>query len=113
MGTSWSEEAKASSKHEYEAQDEDDYEYIHSESELLDYQQSNVKPSNVVKNNHNHNHNPVPHKLPHNCEAILKGNSDTPIDRSSLEKLYQQLYAGVFLNGRTKVCTYESTELKI
>ena len=101
MGTSWSEEEKESSKHEYEAQAEDDYKYYHSESELLDSQQSNVKASNIVKNNHNH------------TKPVLNGNSDTPIDKSSLEKLYQQLYAGVFLNGRIKVCTYELTQLKI
>ncbi|CAK9187151.1 unnamed protein product [Ilex paraguariensis] len=40
-------------------------------------------------------------KLPHRYEAILK-DADSPIDSSSTEKLYEQLYAGVFLNKKRK-----------
>lgn len=40
-------------------------------------------------------------KLGHGFEAILK-DADLPVDRSSLDKLYDQLYAGIFLNKRTK-----------
>ncbi|KAK3037087.1 hypothetical protein RJ639_029929 [Escallonia herrerae] len=40
-------------------------------------------------------------KKPHNCEAILN-DADRPIDRSSVEKLHDQLYAGVFLNQKRK-----------
>ncbi|XP_074307543.1 protein PHLOEM PROTEIN 2-LIKE A1-like [Silene latifolia] len=40
-------------------------------------------------------------KLPHNCESIIR-NSDRPIDKSSPEQLFKQLYAGVYLNGRKK-----------
>lgn len=42
-----------------------------------------------------------PMKLPHNYEAILK-DADMQIDKSSMEKLYEQLYAGVFLNKKQK-----------
>lgn len=37
---------------------------------------------------------------PHNYEAIVK---DAAIDKSSTEKLYQQLYTGVFLNQKKQV----------
>lgn len=40
--------------------------------------------------------------FPHNYEHILKG-ADSPIDKSSREKLCDQLYAGVFLDHKTKV----------
>nr|XP_027088996.1 lectin-like [Coffea arabica]XP_027088997.1 lectin-like [Coffea arabica] len=40
-------------------------------------------------------------KLPHNHEEILK-DADAPVDKSSTEKLYDQLYAGVFLNQKKK-----------
>lgn len=40
--------------------------------------------------------------LPHNYEAILK-DADSPIDKSSPEKIYEQLYGGVFLNQKKKV----------
>ncbi|KAG8385123.1 hypothetical protein BUALT_Bualt03G0009000 [Buddleja alternifolia] len=39
--------------------------------------------------------------LPHNNEDILK-HADSPIDRSSTKKLLEQLYSGVFLNGKRK-----------
>ncbi|KAK2975492.1 hypothetical protein RJ640_005801 [Escallonia rubra] len=47
-------------------------------------------------------------KKPHNCEAILK-DADIPIDRSSVEKLLDQLYAGVFLNKKRKKYWVERT----
>uniref|UniRef100_A0A9I9E2A5 Protein PHLOEM PROTEIN 2-LIKE A1-like n=1 Tax=Cucumis melo TaxID=3656 RepID=A0A9I9E2A5_CUCME len=40
-------------------------------------------------------------KLGHGFEDILKY-ADLPVDRSSLEKLHEQLYVGIFLNKRTK-----------
>lgn len=40
-------------------------------------------------------------KLPHNCEAILR-DADSPVDRSSVDKLYDQLSTGVFLNQKRK-----------
>lgn len=40
--------------------------------------------------------------FPHNYEEILK-EADSSIDRSSMDKLYDQLYAGVFLNQKHKV----------
>lgn len=39
--------------------------------------------------------------LPHNCEEILK-HADSPVDRTSREKLYDQLYAGVYLNQKKR-----------
>lgn len=41
-------------------------------------------------------------KLPHNCESILR-DADSPVDRSSVDKLYDQLSTGVFLNQKRKV----------
>ncbi|KAK2991703.1 hypothetical protein RJ640_019495 [Escallonia rubra] len=41
-------------------------------------------------------------KKPHNCEVILKDADIPPIDWSSVEKLPDQLYAGVFLNQKRK-----------
>lgn len=40
-------------------------------------------------------------KLGHGLEAILK-DADLAVDRSSLDKLHDQLYAGIFLNKTTK-----------
>ncbi|KAL3575625.1 hypothetical protein D5086_023726 [Populus alba] len=40
-------------------------------------------------------------KLPHNSEAILR-DADSPVDRSSVDKLYDQLSTGVFLNQKRK-----------
>ncbi|KAK9267216.1 hypothetical protein L1049_009636 [Liquidambar formosana] len=40
-------------------------------------------------------------KLPHNYEAIVK-DADSPIDKSSMNKLYEKLHAGVFLNQKRK-----------
>ncbi|GAB2220310.1 hypothetical protein Droror1_Dr00007954 [Drosera rotundifolia] len=40
-------------------------------------------------------------KLPHYYEAIIK-DSDSPVDRSSVGSLYDQLHGGVFLNGKRK-----------
>ncbi|PHU25702.1 hypothetical protein BC332_04034 [Capsicum chinense] len=40
-------------------------------------------------------------RFPHNYEEILK-EADSSVDRSSLDKLYDQLYAGVFLNQKRK-----------
>lgn len=40
-------------------------------------------------------------KVGHGIEDILK-DADLPVDRSSLDKLYEQLYVGIFLNKRTK-----------
>lgn len=40
-------------------------------------------------------------KLPHMYEAIVK-DADSPIDKSSVDKLYDQLYYGVFLNQKSK-----------
>ncbi|MFX9845290.1 PP2 domain-containing protein, partial [Acinetobacter baumannii] len=40
-------------------------------------------------------------QLPHNCDEILK-HADSPVDRSSTTKLYEQLYAGVYLNKNKK-----------
>lgn len=39
--------------------------------------------------------------LPHNYEYILK-DADSPVDKSSREKMCDQLYAGVFLHHKTK-----------
>jgi len=39
--------------------------------------------------------------LPHNYEHILK-DADSPVDKSSREKICDQLYAGVFLHHTTK-----------
>ncbi|KAL2494071.1 Protein PHLOEM PROTEIN 2-LIKE A1 [Forsythia ovata] len=39
--------------------------------------------------------------LPHNCDNILK-DADSPTDKSSTNKLYDQLCAGVFLNQKRK-----------
>ncbi|KAA8544785.1 hypothetical protein F0562_019511 [Nyssa sinensis] len=39
--------------------------------------------------------------LPHKYEDIVK-DADSPIDNSSIDKLYDQLYAGVFLNRKRK-----------
>ncbi|XP_061354732.1 protein PHLOEM PROTEIN 2-LIKE A1-like [Gastrolobium bilobum] len=39
--------------------------------------------------------------FPHNYEHILK-DADSPVDKSSREKLCDQLYAGVFLDNKTK-----------
>jgi len=39
--------------------------------------------------------------LPHNYEQILK-DADSPVDKSSREKMCDQLYAGVFLHHKTK-----------
>ncbi|KAA8544784.1 hypothetical protein F0562_019512 [Nyssa sinensis] len=39
--------------------------------------------------------------LPHNYDDIVK-DADSPIDNSSVDKLYDQLYAGVFLNRKRK-----------
>lgn len=44
-------------------------------------------------------------KLPHNCEAIVK-DADTPLDKLSMDELYDQLYAGVFLNQTRKASPY-------
>ena len=43
----------------------------------------------------------APLALAHNCEAILK-DAGSPVDNSSKERLYEQLYAGVLLNLNTK-----------
>lgn len=43
--------------------------------------------------------------LPHNYEAIIK-DADMRIDDSSMEKLYEQLYAGIFLNKKRNVSLY-------
>ncbi|KAJ6358330.1 hypothetical protein OIU76_000104 [Salix suchowensis] len=40
-------------------------------------------------------------KLPHNYESILR-DADSPVDRSSVDKLYNQLNTGVFLNQKRK-----------
>lgn len=40
-------------------------------------------------------------KLPHMYEAIVK-DADSPIDKSSVDKLYDQLCYGVFLNQKSK-----------
>ncbi|XP_059625207.1 protein PHLOEM PROTEIN 2-LIKE A1-like [Cornus florida] len=40
-------------------------------------------------------------KLPHAYEDIVK-DADSPVDKSSTEKLYHQLHAGVFLNQKRK-----------
>lgn len=114
MGTSWSEEEKGSSQQEAQP--------VHqSESEAITTSRKSgtLAPSFIAQNNNNNNNNHQHHhrqldepkykeakkdvlKLPHNCEAIIKDNSDTPIDKSSVEKLYEQLHAGVYLNGRRK-----------
>lgn len=41
-------------------------------------------------------------QLPHNLEDILK-DADSPIDRSSMDKLYQQLTAGIYLKKKKQV----------
>lgn len=41
-------------------------------------------------------------RFPHNYEEILK-EADSSVDRSSMDKLYDQLYAGVYLNQKRKV----------
>ncbi|XP_022142434.1 lectin-like [Momordica charantia] len=40
-------------------------------------------------------------QLGHGLEAILK-DADSAVDRSSMDKLHDQLHAGIFLNKRTK-----------
>ncbi|XP_022715456.1 protein PHLOEM PROTEIN 2-LIKE A1-like [Durio zibethinus] len=40
-------------------------------------------------------------QLPHNYEFILK-DADSPVDISSIDKLFSQLHAGVFLNQKRK-----------
>lgn len=40
-------------------------------------------------------------RLPHNFEAIIE-HSDTPVEFSSISKLYEQLIAGVLLNDKTQ-----------
>ncbi|XP_060192644.1 lectin-like [Lycium barbarum] len=40
-------------------------------------------------------------RFPHNYEEILK-EADSSVDRSSIDKLYDQLHAGVFLNQKRK-----------
>ncbi|KMS96714.1 hypothetical protein BVRB_8g200190 [Beta vulgaris subsp. vulgaris] len=104
MGTSWSEEQKGSS----ERQDQPVY---HSESDTISSQKSDINtPVPITRNNNNNSHHlnepkeskRVLLKLPHNCEAIINDNSDSPIDKSSPEKVYEQLHAGVYLNGRRK-----------
>ncbi|KAK8546846.1 hypothetical protein V6N13_093885 [Hibiscus sabdariffa] len=40
-------------------------------------------------------------QLPHNYEAILK-DADSPVDMSSMDKLFSQLHSGVFLNRNRK-----------
>uniref|UniRef100_A0A3Q7F1Q9 Protein PHLOEM PROTEIN 2-LIKE A1 n=2 Tax=Solanum lycopersicum TaxID=4081 RepID=A0A3Q7F1Q9_SOLLC len=40
-------------------------------------------------------------RFPHNYEEILK-EADSSVDRSSMDKLYDQLYTGVFLNQKRK-----------
>ncbi|KAK3009338.1 hypothetical protein RJ639_013420 [Escallonia herrerae] len=47
-------------------------------------------------------------KEPHKCEAILN-DADITIDRSSIENLHDQLYAGVFLNQKRKKYWVERT----
>lgn len=41
-------------------------------------------------------------KPPHNCEDLLR-DADSPVDRSSMNKLYDQLRSGLFLNQNKKV----------
>lgn len=40
-------------------------------------------------------------RLPHNCEAIIEL-SDSPVDTSSIGKLYEQLNSGIFLKNKTQ-----------
>ncbi|KAK6797074.1 hypothetical protein RDI58_004775 [Solanum bulbocastanum] len=40
-------------------------------------------------------------RFPHNYEEILK-EADSSVDRSSLDKLYDQLYTGIYLNQKRK-----------
>lgn len=110
MGTSWSEEQKGSS----ERQDQPVY---HSESDTISSQKSDINtPVPITRNNNNNSHHlnepkeskRVLLKLPHNCEAIINDNSDSPIDKSSPEKVYEQLHAGVYLNGRRKVSDFSN-----
>lgn len=49
---------------------------------------------------------------PHNYEEILK-DADASVDRSSIEKLYDQLYAGVFLSQNKKASNSVSHEFQI
>lgn len=57
---------------------------------------------NNNRNNHNYNKNGTNGAktgrvtIPHNYEAIIKSSDD----KSSPQKLYEQLHAGIFLNGR-------------
>lgn len=44
---------------------------------------------------------PAELKLPHNCDILLK-DADLLVDKSSTQKLYDQLYDGVFLNQKRK-----------
>lgn len=41
-------------------------------------------------------------QLPKNYEAILE-DADSQIDNSSSDRLYEQLYSGIFLNQKKKV----------
>ena len=48
--------------------------------------------------------------LPHNYEDILK-RADSPVDKSSREKLLDQLYAGVFLDHKTKASSMQLSSM--
>ncbi|XP_057545102.1 protein PHLOEM PROTEIN 2-LIKE A1-like [Amaranthus tricolor] len=112
MGNNLSEEQNESSQQQHQALPVH-HEYYPESDQALSSQRSDVKT------HHHDHHDPYHHqdhyhhvnkpkvdkrsvksKLPHNCEAILKNNSDLPIDNSSIHKLYEQLHVGVFLNGR-------------
>ncbi|KAK9681610.1 hypothetical protein RND81_10G014700 [Saponaria officinalis] len=93
MGTSWSNEANDTSQQSptqaKPLTPKNDAKLVHSNSN-----------NNNLHNKPNEATKLLP-KLPHNFEAIIK-DSDRAIDKSSIEQLYQQLHAGVYLNGKKK-----------
>ncbi|KAL9236633.1 hypothetical protein vseg_011277 [Gypsophila vaccaria] len=107
MGTSWSDEAKDTSQQSQVQPILPQSSHPTQASSSLTPKKNDAKLVHSTSNNNNNLHNKpneasklLP-KLPHNFEAIIK-DVDRPIDESSNEKLYQQLYVGVYLNGKKK-----------
>lgn len=103
MGHSWSQEDEGFSSQQAQAPS-----FIPEPEVLIPHKQPQSKTSASSSSSFNNNNYGANQerlteviKLPHNYEAIVR-ESDFPIDESSPEKLYQQLQAGVFLNGRKK-----------
>lgn len=118
MGNNLSEEQNESSQQKHQALPVHHDQYYSDQSDqAISSQRSDHHDHDHYDPYHHHHHQDHYHhvnkpkvdkrsvksKLPHNCEAILKNNSDFPIDNSSIHKLYEQLHVGVFLNGRKMV----------